>query len=90
MTAVISSEKDKDQEDEAPLSDQSYARKLYPLSLENATPRTSPPGLIVKLLQTSHIPAWHQKLIKWRLMKVRVILCSCLHLTEMSCNSMGW
>lgn len=62
--AVAGSKREEAHEDEAPLTRSTLRKDAPPFVPENATLPTPPPGLTVKLLQASRIPAQHQKLIE--------------------------
>ena len=61
---IPSCEEEETHENKTPPTRSTLCRDALPFVPENATPPTPPPGLTVKLLQASRIPARHQKVIK--------------------------
>ena len=61
---IPSSEEEETHENKTPPTRSTLRRDALPFVPENTTPPTPPPGLTVKLLQASRIPARHQKVIK--------------------------
>ena len=61
---IPSSKEEETHENKTPPTRPTLRRDAPPFIPENTTPPTPPPGLTVKLLQASRIPARHQKVIK--------------------------